>query len=156
MINTNFYFYGERLLLTLWVGSMWTIGYIVAPVLFKVLVDRQLAGMIAGKMFEAVSFIGIFCGVVLLISGLYWFGKKVFKQWRIWILLLMLVIIGISAGMIQPMMQELKLDGLENQAVSARFGMMHGVSSVLYLINSLLGLILVLFGVNVIKKKEVE
>lgn len=156
MINTNFYFYGERLLLTLWVGSMWTIGYIVAPVLFKVLVDRQLAGMIAGKMFEAVSFIGIFCGVVLLISGLYWFGKKIFKQWRIWILLLMLVIIGISAGMIQPMMQELKLDGLENQAVSARFGMMHGVSSVLYLINSLLGLILVLFGVNVIKKKEVE
>jgi hypothetical protein len=135
---------------------MWTIGYIVAPVLFKVLVDRQLAGMIAGKMFEAVSFIGIFCGVVLLISGLYWFGKKIFKQWRIWILLLMLVIIGISAGMIQPMMQELKLDGLENQAVSARFGMMHGVSSVLYLINSLLGLILVLFGVNVIKKKEVE
>ncbi|NOX26610.1 MAG: DUF4149 domain-containing protein, partial [Gammaproteobacteria bacterium] len=42
---------GERILLTLWVGGTWTVGYIVAPVLFKFLeADRQLAGALAGEM----------------------------------------------------------------------------------------------------------
>ncbi|MCH2219440.1 MAG: DUF4149 domain-containing protein [Dechloromonas sp.] len=34
--------------IALWVGGLWAIGYIVAPVLFSSLGDRQLAGMVAG------------------------------------------------------------------------------------------------------------
>ena len=34
--------------ITLWVGGLWAIGYIAAPVLFSSLGDRQLAGVVAG------------------------------------------------------------------------------------------------------------
>ena len=37
--------------ITLWVGGLLAIGYIAAPVLFASLGDRQLAGMIAGRLF---------------------------------------------------------------------------------------------------------
>ena len=40
--------YSERFLLTLWVGGLWIIGYLVTPVLFKTLDNRQLAGELAG------------------------------------------------------------------------------------------------------------
>ncbi|MCK5382667.1 MAG: DUF4149 domain-containing protein, partial [Gammaproteobacteria bacterium] len=30
----------ERILLTLWVGSLWVVGFVVAPVLFAELDDR--------------------------------------------------------------------------------------------------------------------
>ena len=58
--------YGEQLLVTLWVGSLWAIGYLAVPILFSTLDDRMLAGMLAGKMFTAVSFIGLGCGTALL------------------------------------------------------------------------------------------
>ena len=30
--------------LTLWIGALWTVGYVVAPTLFSTLSDRALAG----------------------------------------------------------------------------------------------------------------
>ena len=35
--------------ITLWIGGLWTIGYIVAPTLFYTLSDRVLAGALAGN-----------------------------------------------------------------------------------------------------------
>ena len=55
----------ERILLTLWVGGMWTIGYLVAPVLFGTLNDRQLAGDLAGFLFKIIGIIGLVSGVIL-------------------------------------------------------------------------------------------
>ena len=48
-----------QLLATVWCGSLWTIGYIVAPTLFAMLEDRQLAGSIAGRLFHAEAWIGL-------------------------------------------------------------------------------------------------
>ncbi|NCX56478.1 MAG: DUF4149 domain-containing protein [Burkholderiaceae bacterium] len=39
-------------ILTLWVGSVITVGYIVAPALFATLTDTQVAGMVAGTLFR--------------------------------------------------------------------------------------------------------
>ena len=47
--------------ITLWVGGLWAIGYIVAPSLFAHLDDRALAGMLAGKMFTLMAYIGLGC-----------------------------------------------------------------------------------------------
>ena len=38
----------ERILLTLWVGGLWSVGYLAVPVLFHGLNDRRLAGMVSG------------------------------------------------------------------------------------------------------------
>ena len=51
----------------LWVGGMWFAGYVVAPVLFNLL-DKQSAGNIAGQIFTVTSYIGLFCGSVLLLG----------------------------------------------------------------------------------------
>jgi hypothetical protein len=142
----RFYFATERLLLTLWVGGMWAIGYIVAPILFNVLDDRQLAGMIAGHTFTAMSYVGLACGSLLLIGGAY---SRGWKHWRHGVLLLMMVIVCVGQFVLQPMMAELKAHGLvEGSAAAATFGKLHGVASVLFLLNSIAGLVLVVSPVK--------
>ena len=137
----KFFSYSERALLTLWVGGMWALGYIVAPILFPVLDARQLAGMIAGHTFTAMSYVGLACGSLLLIGGAY---SRGWKQWRHGVLLLMLVIVCVGQFILQPMMAELKAQGIvEGSAAAATFGRLHGVASILFLINSLAGLVLV-------------
>jgi len=132
----------ERILLTLWVGGMWTVGYIVAPTLFGVLDDRQLAGFIAGHLFTTMSYIGLVCGSLLLLGNSYRSG---IKHKTNYILLLMLILIAIGQFILQPMMAELKADGLAAGSVNAaNFGKLHGVSSVLFLITSIAGLLLVI------------
>ncbi len=132
----------ERILLTLWVGGMWTVGYVVAPTLFGVLDDRQMAGMIAGNLFTTMSYIGLVCGGLLFLGNTYRSGVKDKTNY---VLLLMLVLIGIGQFVIQPMMVELKAEGLVAGSVAAaNFGKLHGVSSVLFLITSIAGLILVI------------
>lgn len=140
----RFYFATERLLLTLWVGGMWAIGYIVAPILFNVLDDRQLAGMIAGHTFTAMSYVGLACGSLLLIGGAY---SRGLKHWRHGVLLLMMVIVCVGQFVLQPMMAELKAIGLEGEAAK-QFGRLHGVASILFLINSIAGITLVITGLQ--------
>lgn len=121
------------------------IGYVVAPILFASLDDRRLAGELAGSMFTAINYIGLVCGGVLLALAL---SKATawLKDLRVIAIVLMLVLIAVSAFMIQPMMQELKAVGLvPGSDEAAQFGRLHGVSSVLYLVNSLLGLFLILY-----------
>lgn len=135
--------YAERLLLTLWVGSLWAVGYLAVPTLFTMLDDRMLAGMLAGRMFTAVSFIGLGVGTLLLLRA--WILEAApLSQWRVRLLLMMLVIVLIGEFALQPMMAELKAGGLvEGSDEAARFGLLHGVASILYLINSLAGMVLV-------------
>ena len=134
----------ERILLTLWVGSLWAIGYMAAPVLFKLLEDRSLAGNLAGEMFHIVSYVGIICGGFLIAMSV-----RRGTNWRLWVLLTMLVLVICGEFVLQPMMQELKAIGLlEGSAEKARFGVLHVIASSLYLINSLLGLTLVIFGLH--------
>ncbi len=133
---------GERILLTLWVGGMWVVGYLVAPTLFSML-EKSIAGNVAGQLFTLLSYLGLFCGSLLIIGLASRVGAQVTQHWMLWVLLAMLVIILISQFVLQPMMAELKATGLTDLNRS-EFGKLHGVASVLFLINSLLGLSLVI------------
>ena len=134
---------GERLLLTLWVGSLWSIGYIVAPVLFKHL-DRTSAGDIAGQLFSIVSYIGLFVIGMMLFMAALQAGRHVLRQWRNRILLIILLIILTGQFVLQPMMADLKAAGL-NGETATRFASLHGVASILYLVNSVLALALLIW-----------
>ena len=136
---------GERVLLTLWVGSLWAIGYIAAPTLFATLDDKAVAGNLAGQMFHIISYVGLVCGSLLLVSL---FLRYRF-QWRVWLLVIMLVLVASSEFIIQPMMETLKQQGLlEGSPIKKQFGILHGVASTIYLIVSLCGLSLVIFGLE--------
>ena len=136
---------GERLLLTLWVGCLWSIGYLAVPMAFANL-EVMIAGDYAGKLFYAVNIIGISCAVILLISRLFIFGLKRFHLfWRSWLLLLMLAMSLAFVGYLQPEMHAIKLlEWQTNVELASRFGELHKISESLYLMLSLLGLMLVL------------
>lgn len=137
----------DRTLLTLWVGGLWISGYLVAPILFTMLDDRQLAGQLAGQIFQIMNYIGLIAGAYLLVSTLLKKGKGIKGHWPFWVLLAMVLIVIIATFVVQPMMQDLKLQGITEGSEQARaFGRLHGVSSILFLINSLLGLSLVATG----------
>ena len=127
------------LLVTLWAGSLWTVGYLVAPTLFGTLQDRVLAGVIAGNMFTTGAWVSMACGVVTL--GLLAVSKDVTDQRRKTLYIIagaMLVCLLLSHFGLRPMMAELKEAGDK-----AKFGMLHGVSMVLYLVQAILAVFLV-------------
>ena len=130
---------GERILLTLWVGALWTIGYIVAPALFANLEDRALAGTLAGLMFELVAYIGIVCGALLLVFNQLRRSERR-RNWRAAVLLLMLLLVCVGQFVLAPAIGELRVAEVTD---SRAFANLHAAASVLYLINSLLGLALV-------------
>lgn len=133
--------------MTLWVGGLWISGYLVAPVLFATLDDRQLAGQLAGQVFHLVNIIGLVVGTVLLLSIALQQGRDSLRDGRARIVLLMLILVIVTVSVLQPMMQELKLTGLvPGSEAAAQFGRMHGVSAIMHLGNSLLGLWLVATG----------
>lgn len=131
------------LLATLWVGSMWTIGYIVAPTLFATLSDRMLAGMIAGKLFRIEAWVSV-AGAVALIALVYRDGRVDPKARKhlLWILGGMLACTLAGYFGLQPFMAALKesaVGGVMDAEARSRFGMLHGVASIFYLIQSILG-----------------
>ncbi len=131
---------GERLLLTIWVGGLWAIGYMVAPALFANLEDRALAGSLAGIMFEIIAYTGFACGTLLLLfNQLRYTDQRL--NWRAVVLLVMVLFIVVGQFLVAPMIAELRSQGLTD---TAEFGRLHGTAAGLYLLNSLLGMALVL------------
>lgn len=133
--------------LTLWVGGLWAIGYLTAPVLFAELADRQLAGMLAGKLFALIGWVGLAAAVYLLVFLLARWGVRIFRLAGFWLVLSMALMAALQLFGIQPLMEQLKLAALPREVMESvlrdRFATWHGVSSILYLLQSLLGLFLV-------------
>ena len=136
------------LLVTFWAGSLWTIGYIIAPLLFATLTDRAQAGTLAGLFFKAGAWISLFCGASLL--AIIW-TQRVHSTRILQIKLVsgMLLCTVLGYFGLQPYMAELRAiaaqsGGIMDDAMRSRFGMLHGAASVIYLIQSVLAVGLVL------------
>ncbi len=130
----------ERILLTLWVGSLWVTGFMVAPLLFASLDDRSLAGSLAGKLFGITAWLGLACGAVLLLAHLLRAGSG---GWRAWVISAMLMLVGTGQFVLTPMIAELRVAGM---AGTPRFGQLHGLASMLFVATAVLGLWLVAAG----------
>lgn len=146
MKNISHHF--ANLALTAWVGSLWSIGYLAVPVLFHGQSDKQLAGMLAGQMFTSAGYLGLACGLYLL---WYYFShakNAITRRNMIGAVALMLLITLIIQFGLQPEMANLKAQALPLDVTQsdlyARFKMLHGVSSIAYLLESLLGAFLVI------------
>ena len=140
MISSNRFLVGERVLLTFWVGGLWTIGYLVVPVLFASLDDRALAGTLAGKLFQIMSYIGLVCGMLLLLGNIFRFHRL---NWRAIVLVLMLVLVLFNELILSLLIADMRHSGAVG---SSAFAQAHGAASVIFLIISLLGLSLVAAG----------
>jgi hypothetical protein len=134
----------------LWVGSFITIGFLVVPVLFSSLGDRQVAGMVAANLFTTTAYIGVALSAFLMVtaSHLVRQGRDHYRIAR-WILLGMLACTVAAAFIIIPWMDSLRGQALYS-GLSVRestnatlFARLHGVSSAIFMIQAALGLTLV-------------
>ena len=133
----------ERLLLTLWVGSLCGIGYIAVPMAFATLGDVTLAGNYAGRLFSAVNYLGLAAGSVLLISKLISQGKSSLRTWRFWVLAIMLTLTIAFVSYLQPEIALVKQQMHNGGNVTEYFAFLHSMSKNIYLFITLLGLALV-------------
>lgn len=131
---------------TLWAGSLWTVGYLVAPTLFATLDDRVLAGALAGSMFRIEAWLSVTCAVALIVLIGFLHGRAGGRL--LWLAAGMLACTVIGYFGLHPFMATLKEaagpGGVMTSDARTQFGILHGVSSAFYLVQSLLGVALVL------------
>lgn len=138
------------LVATFWAGSLWTIGYVVAPALFSTLADKVLAGTIAGRLFQIEAWVSVACATVLI--ALIMFGKtdghSIKRSPLLFIVCAMCFCTLVGYFGLQPFMAALRdaagPGGVMNSDARMKFGILHAASAAFYLIQSLLGVALIL------------
>lgn len=144
------------LVAAIWAGSLWTVGYLAAPTLFATLTDRVLAGTIAASLFNVQAWLSLGCGAAMLVllalsgaasaasAGANVGAAAAVRARRTGLLIVATMMMGtlvVHFG-IQPLMAELRAAagpaGVMESAAKSQFGLLHGVSSGIYLIQSLL------------------
>jgi hypothetical protein len=135
------------LLAALWAGSVWAVSYLAAPSAFAVL-DSTQAGNVVGVMLTRSAWLAIALAVLLglLVARAADLDARR-KRW----------LFGLVAGMLacslvvylglQPMMAAIREAagpaGVRASPQWGTFAALHGVSQVLYLLESILGALLV-------------
>lgn len=139
------------LIATLWVGSLWTVGYLVAPTLFVTLPDRVLAGTIAGNLFRIEAWLAVACGIVLITLFSYRTHDDAapLRKSLLRLTLAMLACTLIGYFCLQPFMAALReaaavTGGVMSAGAKTQFGILHGIAQGIYVIQSLLGVGLIL------------
>ena len=140
----------ERIVLALWVGGLWAVGFLVVPELFRSLESRQVAGSIAGNLFAAMNYCGLVAGFVLLALVYKQHSWRGYRLWRTLLIVAMLMLVATGQFVLTPMMQEIKQARLATALVSLdtqnQFAVLHGMSGGFYLLTSIIGLVLVVAG----------
>ena len=134
----------------LWVGGLLTIGFLVVPILFSSLGDRQVAGMVAANLFKLTAYISVLTSIILMLMANHFvrLGRSYYRVSR-WILLGMLACAISAAFIIIPWMNSLRDQALylglsvRESTYAVLFSRLHGVSSVIYMLQTLLGIVLV-------------
>jgi hypothetical protein len=135
------------LLAALWAGSVWAVSYLAAPSAFAVL-DSTQAGNVVGVMLTRSAWLAIVLGLLLVL--LVARAGDLDARRRRWLF-------GVIAGMLacslvvylglQPMMAAIREAagpaGVRASPQWGTFAALHGVSQVLYLVESILGAVLV-------------
>jgi hypothetical protein len=130
-----------------WVGSLFAVGFLVVPTIFTALQDRQVAGMIAGTIFQVEAYLSVAVCLGLLTFTNLLIKRKVDHYRNIrWIILVLLLCSLLTCFGLIPYMDALRQEALllgvpvMASPSASLFGRLHGISSGLFLIQSLLGL----------------
>jgi len=135
------------LVASLWAGSVWAVSYLAAPSAFAVL-DSTRAGNVVGTMLTRVAWLAIV--LALLLTVLVWRSSDLDARRRRWLYALAGGMLACSLVVylgLQPLMAGIREGaGPAGVRASPQWGMfaaLHGVSQLLYLVESVLGAILV-------------
>lgn len=138
-----------RLLIAVfWAGSLWTIGYLVAPTLFASLHDGVLAGTIVGTLLAREAWVSIVCAALLFIMVSTASAIDAADKRRLIILVGIMVACALAIYLgVQPAMAALKQAAggmaMRQSPQWTQFAVLHGVSQLLYVVQSVLAAVLV-------------
>jgi len=129
------------------VGSLWWM-IVVANVIFDKVPTSYLAGLIAGQLFEYLSYFSLVVLTFVMFRLFKGEGWRVVKNSLFWISLFILFIVLMNLFGIKPFLEALKIQALPKEVMESifadRFSLWHGISSITYLIHSLLATFLML------------
>lgn len=132
---------------SLWVGGMWSM-FMVTTVLFNKIPSAYIAGNLAGDMFQFLNYFGFGAGLLILFIQFKALGIGFLKSSVLWVILVMLILIMINYFGIQPIIDAIKVEALPKEVMESvfadRFSTWHGIASIGYLIQCLLGLVLLI------------
>jgi hypothetical protein len=137
----------RRLVATLWAGSLWAIGYVAAPTLFSS-VDSLLAGELVGNLLRSEAWLSMACALAMLVLLRLGRDMELARRWLLFKLVLgMLACTLVIYVGLQPVMAQMReaagAAGIRNSPMWTRFAILHGVSQLVYLVESVLGAVLV-------------
>jgi hypothetical protein len=135
------------LLASLWAGSVWAVSYLAAPSAFAVL-DSTAAGNVVGVMLTRLALLSIVMAPLLCV--LVWRATDLDAQRRrrlAWLIGGMLACSLVVYLGLQPMMAAIRVAagpaGVRASPQWGTFAALHGASQVLYLVEAILGAMLV-------------
>ncbi|WP_250865849.1 DUF4149 domain-containing protein [Caballeronia sp. INSB1] len=138
-----------RTISMVWVGGLLTLGFVAAPVLFSML-DRTSAGSVAAQLFRIEAIIGVVSALVLILLGNRFVKSGIVDYKRVrWIVAVMLLCVLVGYFALQPFMNSLRMAAQEagtdlaSSPYAKEFGILHGISSAIYVIECLFGIALV-------------
>lgn len=141
----------SSVVLTLWVGSMFAFGALFAPALFRRL-ERTDAGNVAGVVLGRIDTLGLVAsGVLVAVVAM----QGIAGDWAVIDLLRLLLVVKllaltlVSVLGIRPKMDQLKTGAVPLETLPAEderrveFGRLHRLSTALFSVNALVGLVLI-------------
>ena len=131
------------LLTSLWLGMQVMAGYVAAPILFERL-GKQVAGNIAGVLFSINNYFGLLAWIVAWLVVRSSQNRSLNNNDKVApkFIILLLLLTASNQFLISPVIAAHKT-GTANWLLSllgGSFGMWHGISSIIYLVCSVLGL----------------
>ncbi|TFW28668.1 DUF4149 domain-containing protein [Massilia horti] len=137
----------RRLVASLWAGSLWAVGYLVAPTLFAH-VDSSLAGEMVGHLLRSEAWLSIACALAML--ALLRLAAELEPRHRRQLVVVVLAMLACTLVVylgLQPVMAQLReaagAGGVRNSPQWGQFAMLHGLSQLIYVTQSVLGVVLV-------------
>jgi uncharacterized membrane protein len=121
--------------LIVWIGGIIFFAFVVAPTLFTVLPNTQLAGEVVGPALTKLHRMGLISGLVFLLASVIYNWQK-YLRFRLFtathvLMVLMLALTAYSQFVITPRMRELRSGPLSMDTVAAHaeFDRLHAWST---------------------------
>jgi hypothetical protein len=114
------------------------------------MLDRTSAGSVAAQLFRIEAIIGVVSALVLILIGNRFVKSGIVDYKRVrWIVAVMLLCVLVGYFALQPFMNSLRMAAQEagtdlaSSPYAKEFGILHGISSAIYVIECLFGIALV-------------
>ena len=120
----------------------------VTIILFEKIPSSYIAGNLAADMFQFMNYFGFGSVIFIILTNFKLNRFKFLKESVFWILLLITSLILLNYFGIQPLLDSFKVDALPKEVMESvfadRFSTWHGIASISYLIECILGILLIL------------